>query len=237
MHPAKFTPAVVDVILERLGDRGGTLLDPFAGTGLQLARFVAPRRRVIGVEIEQPWVDEGNLMMLGTPAEGILRQGDSTCLDLRARSVSTIVTSCAYGNRFADRHRARDTSDRRSYTHDIRNTTGDLDYELAPTNTGRWHEHEAEYWDLHERVWSEVTRVAKPGTLLFLNVSDFERTRKVGGVKIAERVPVTFLHLDTLINLGWDWTWGTMVPTPRMRRGQNGDRRVDGEWVHELRRA
>lgn len=215
-HPAQYTPAIVDAALTRLEGVTGTLLDPFAGPGQSLPRLVAPGRKVVGLEIEKPWAD------FGAP---LVRHADSTCMVLRTHSVSAIFTSPAYGNRFADHHRAKDASTRRSYTHDLRTMLDDPDYSLHKSNAGLWL-FGPEYQALHALVWSECTRVAKSGCIFLLNASDFIRS--------GERVRVTAWHLQMLRKLGWVKRWQKRIITPRMRHGQNSAARVEGEMLYEL---
>jgi hypothetical protein len=142
-----------------------------------------------------------------------------------------IATSPTYGNRFADHHNAKDTSKRRSYTHDLRHSTGDAEYHLSSSNTGlhAFHASGNAYKVLHQLVWAEMTRVAAPGCIFLLNVSDYIHRGVVQ--------PVTLWHLNTLTAMGWQWTWARAVETPRMRHGANNLARVSCEWVHELRKA
>lgn len=246
-HPAQYTPAIIDKVVELLDGRRGLLIDPFAGPGLSLHRLVAPRRRVVGIELEQPWVDAGS---------ELVQQGDATALPFRTKSVSTIVTSPCYGNRFSDHHKAtekcracngtglvgssqirecmecagqgvRDHT-RRSYTHDLRAMTGDSNYELAVTNAGRMGFGDA-YEALHRKVWAECWRVARPGARFYLNVSDF--------IRKDQRVPVASWHVRVVEAAGFDWLRAWNIPTPRFGHGQNREARVDGEWLFEFGKA
>lgn len=251
VHPAQYSAAIVERIVDRLGDRKGLLLDPCAGPGLHLPRFVAKGRRVVGIEIEQPWVDLGSKYV---------RQGDSRNLKMKDGSVSTLVVSFTYGNRFSDRHNAREQCSncdggkiggldcpkcegtgkrnhtRRSYTHDIRAQTGDADYQLHTANTGRYKATEPRYWELNLAILAECTRVAAPGAEWLFNVSDYERTRRVKGEKIVERIPVSAWYLQAFVNMGWEWIDGELIPTQRMLYGANRGRRVDGEWLLAFRK-
>jgi len=82
-------------MVDWLADVGrGTYIDPFAGLGQHLPKFVTPGRRVIGYEIEQPDVDVGNAEIGAQiragkvrdagkpwwPIGQLLHQGDSTHL-------------------------------------------------------------------------------------------------------------------------------------------------------------
>lgn len=221
--PAPYTPAVVDAMLPLLAGVRGTWLDPFAGQGLSLPRFVGPGHKVVGVEIEQPNVDAG----AKHGALGLIEQGDATALRFRRNSVAAIFTSPTYGNRFADAHQARDNSRRRSYTHDIRELTGDMSYVLAENNSGRMHFGD-DYKDLHRRAWAEAWRVLKPGGLFLLNVSDFIRGDAI--------VHVSTWHLVDLQARGFVWFHAEPIPTPRMRYGANRKLRVENEWLFGFRK-
>ncbi len=246
--PAPYTPAVVDAMLPRLQGIRGVWLDPFAGMGMSLPRFVGPGHTVVGVEIEQPNVDAG----IANGAAGLLEQGDATALRFRKGSVAAIFTSCTYGNRFADSHKANERCrackgtgkvgrrkcekcggegrrhhTRRSYTHDIRELTGDPNYELAENNSGRMH-FGPDYIALHEHAWAEAWRVAKPGAVLLLNVSDFIREDEI--------VHVSTWHLRTLQAIGFVWFDAVPIPTPRMRYGANSNLRVENEWLFGFRK-
>jgi DNA modification methylase len=218
-HPAQFSQVIRDRVLELLDGRRGLLLDPFAGPGQSLPLFVAPGRKVLGYEIEKPWADAG---------APLVQCVDSTKMPLRKHSVSTIVTSPVFGNRFADHHNAKDTSRRRSYTHDMRMQTGNLGYELDPSNAGRL-PYGPEYEQLHRAVWRECWRVAKPGAMFLLNVSDFVRGGQV--------VNVSLWHLATCVSIGWEWVNADRIVTPRLRHGANSEARVsEGEWLFQLRK-
>lgn len=222
-HPAQFSAPVVQKIKEELGFTPGQLLDPFAGPGRKLHEFDIPGRTIVGVEIEKPWVDAGSEYVI---------QGDSTKLPTDwADRFDIIICSPAYGNRFSDSHKAKDQSVRRSYTHDLRNSLNDDDYELDANNTGRYPFFRQPYKDLHEKVWREVTRVAAKESRFLLNVSDFERTYK--GVKT--QIHVSTWHLTTLEHLGWNWVNAWKINTERYRYGANSNNRVEGEWLFDLR--
>lgn len=250
--PARYSREVVDAMLPRLEGVRGTIVDPFAGQGSSLPRFAAKGRKVVGIEIEYPNVEAGN----ANGAGGLLEHGDATRLRFRKASVAAVFTSCAYGNRFADSHKAQErcrncrdgrvqdpTSEyvtdtiecpkcagtghrnhtRRSYTHDIRELTGNPDYELDPRNSGKMH-FGPEYQELHREAWREAWRVLRPGGLFLLNVSDFIRD---GGI-----VHVTTWHLVAVQAVGFVWEDAERINTRRMRRGANHRARVEGgEWL------
>ena len=213
LHPAKFSPSILDVIRDTLSARAvpedALILDPFAGVG-RCHDLGWPR--TVGVELEMPWC---------RVQQGPVVRGDSSRLPFRAQTFDAAVTSPTYGNRFADKHRALDGSVRRSYTHDLRASQGE-DYTLHPNDTGgmKWGR---EYWRLHGAVYDEVWRVLVDGGLFVVNVSDHVRAKKV--------VRVVDWHRRALMARGFDVVDEVRVDTPRLRHGANRDARVDGEVV------
>ena len=223
LHPAKFTDSILEVMRRTLDDNlvEGLGLDPFAGVGRMGLLDVPGVRHTIGVEIEEPWVEAAR--ELGRD----VRLGDSTRRDfgigLEPGSVDYAVTSPTYGNRFADKHRARDGSVRRSYTHDLRRLTGDEEYQLADTNTGGEHWGKR-YWLLHKVVWGNLWHAMRDGGVLVLNVSDH--------VRAGEVVPVANWHRRALEAVGFSVKTEEQVDTPRMRMGANHRARVGWEMVY-----
>ena len=100
--------------------------------------------------------------------------------------------------------------------------TGDPERTLHPNNSGtlQWGRR---YREFHERAWTEVQRVLKPGAMFILNSSDHIRNGEVQ--------PVTEWHLSTASRLGFEMIDRIEVPTPRMRNGANFSARVDHETV------
>lgn len=224
--PAKFSASIIERLDELVPP--GSYLDPFAGVG-GVHQLERPDRHFIGVEIEPEWVAchlntmQGNALYLSGPA--MLRKFKNFGVTL---PFDGCVFSPTYGNRFADHHHAKDTSERRSYTHDLRTMTGDFERELHPDNTGTQH-FGAQYLDMHLRAYKECYRVTKPDGLMFLNVSDFIRDREVVRAVVA--------HITLLQRAGWEITGRVRVPTPRMRHGQNHDARVEDERIILARRV
>ena len=213
-HPAKFSPSILDVIRDILSTRAvpedALILDPSSGVG-RCHDLGWPR--TVGVELEMPWC---------RVQEGPVVRGDSTALPFRAHTFHAAVTSPTYGNRFADKHKAKDGSVRRSYTHDLRTSLEDPDYTLHPGNTGgmKWGR---DYWRVHGAVYDEVWRVLVDGGLFVVNVSDHIKNRKV--------VRVVDWHRRALAARGFEVVDVLDVETPRLRHGANRDARVDGEAV------
>ena len=230
VHPAQYSTSVVEQMVKRLDEHDvrGTVLDPFAGPGQSLVHFCAPRRKVLGIEIQPEWVDVGNGLLAETEESGVeLRVGDATKTKLRKNSIAAVVTSPCYGNRFADAHMAADPSIRRSYTHDLRTMTGDNERQLAEGSAGTLRFGNPAYKSLHFDAYREMFRVLKPGAPMLLNVSDFFNNR--------ERVAACAWHVAAMTSVGFWWVWSAAIETPRLRFGANRER-VECEWLFEFRK-
>lgn len=205
IHPAKYTPAVLACIADLIGCAYRPLLDVFAGVGgIHALPF-----HTVGVEIEEPWA----------AAHPMTICADSRHLPFPNRSFRSAATSCAYGNRFADHHKAMDGSSRRSYTHDLRRQTGEPDRDLVAGNSGRM-PFGPEYQDLHAEVWADLARVLEPGAPFALNTSDFYKRRK----GVDELIRVTDWHTGCLTRLGYTLLEEVHIDTPRLRHGENTKR-------------
>lgn len=219
-HPAKFSPAVLDAMidlwpmltavmgppLDDVTDRYN-LLDPFAGSGRVhvLGQYLPVD--TVGVEIEAEWAAEH-------PAT---RHGDATELPAEwTGSFDLLFSSMVYGNRLSDHHDARDDSERHTYTHY-------LGHDLQPNNAGRMHFPSKPYIDLHEKAWREGIRVVRPGGLIVLNVSNFLVDKGA-----TERRVVEF-HTNALLMGGCFLEAVCPIETPRLAHGQNYDQRVPFE--------
>lgn len=223
-HPAVYSKPILvhfkDIIAARLAISGGSTiraLDPFAGTGkihtLQQALHVI----TVGVEIQQHWADLHPCTV----------QGDATAMSPKwTASFDVVMTSPTYGNRFSDRHQAKDGSKRRGYTHDLRRMTGDETLELHPNNTGRYAFHTKQYQELHAKAWREVWRVLRPGGWFVLNVSDV--------IKGGEVVEVAQWHHDLVTDIGFNTIKVIPVETRRLRYGRNGAARAAYEIIYVL---
>lgn len=226
VHPATYSKPIVELFQQLLGERTGRVLDPFGGLGDSLRALGGLGWRLcVGNELEMPWCQESTW-------KGGMVNGDATALPFPDGAFDFIVTSPAYGNRFADHHKPANgeaADARRSYTHDIRRLTEDVDYELHPNNAGLYLFHHPEYRRLHELAWAECTRVTHAGSEVLCNVSNV--------IKDKAELNVVGWHVDLWRYLGWEVHGAHHVRTRRMRKGANSKARVDGEWVIQLRRA
>lgn len=206
------------------------VLDPFAGTGgLADIAHIDP----VMVEIEPEWATQ--------------IVGNTLQLPFRAGTFLWVATSPCFGNRMADHHEARDPCKKCSGTgtqhfgplgpstacktcggtglskrHTYKHYLGrDLHPESAGAMQWGW-----EYHHFHQDAWAEVSRVCGRWAHLLLDMSDHIR----GGAVM----PVTDWHQATLEALGWLCLARTPIDVRRQRHGQNGDLRVDQEWLLEF---
>lgn len=205
-HPAPYSDGVL-ALAERWLEHGWRILDPFAGTGRihQLRENLFGGWETVGVELQPKWAAMHPATLVG----------NALALPFADCSFDAVVTSPAYGNRFADHHDAKDGSVRRSYRH----CYGEP---LHPDNTGTLHWGER-YREFHRRAWAEVARVVRPGGRFVLNVSDHVRTGKVQHV--------VAWHLDIVQSIGFALIEAEHLSTRRMRWGANADLRVGHEVV------
>lgn len=131
-------------------------------------------------------------------------------------SIRAAVSSFTYGNRMADQY-AGDAKNSTRYTYRIF-----LGRELHPDNSGQlqWGN---DYRVLHHRVLAELWRVLAAGAPFILNMSNHIRQR------VEEPVVEWFVGHMTLT--GWSLEKRKPIPTPRQRNGQNGELRVEHEWL------
>lgn len=222
-HPAVYSKAVLERFTEVLADRVAAtdrypvrVLDPFAGTG-RIHTLAGDDVSTTGVEIQPQWAELHPCTMVG----------DATALPEQwSNTWDVVMTSPAYGNRFADKHKAKDGSLRRSYTHDLRRMTGDPELELEANNTGRYLFETKQYKRLHEKAWREVWRVLRPGGWFVLNVSDSIRNDRV--------VPVCQWHHDFCTDIGFDTIRILEIETPRLRYGRNSSARTAFEMIYVM---
>lgn len=251
-HPAKFTEEIVDVLTRmvrteqrRLG-RPILVLDPFAGVGrvhrLRCVRGDDVIVETVGVEIQASWASMHRQTIEGDSIELMRKWRDGrerVRMNERERfaiddlvifdGFDIVATSPCYGNRLADKHNARDGSERRSYAHDLR-AIGD---ELDERNAGGLAWGDA-YWRFHAEAYRLIRGVLRPprgddpGGLFLLNVSDFVRAKAT--------VPAVSWHRGAAYGAGFhEDRPARLIDTPRLRYGENADARAEHEVIMSLR--
>jgi hypothetical protein len=215
-HPAKFSRALVDVFVDVLAPMDvQRICDPFAGTGR--VHEVADMLGVdsIGVEIETKWAAMHDRTMCA----------DSTVVDFdELGPFDCIVTSPTYGNRMADKHDARDDSDRATYKHR-------LGSELTDGNTGGMQWTDPTYKATHEAVWRRFVDVLPVGGVFVLNVKDH--------VRDGQRQRVSAWHLSCLIDCGMRLVDDASISSAGLAgsAGSNAGQRFGIEHVYVMQKG
>lgn len=226
-HPARFSQGIVNLaglwIDRHMPEGMVVILDPFAGVGGVHKLYFPGRFETFGVEIEQVWAD----------AHPRNEQGNALEMRFGKHTIDVIFTSPTYANRLADKHKVgagrgeKKPWVRRSYTHDLREATGNPDAELHPKNSGRF-QWGHEYRGFHEDFFTEANRVLRPGGIFILNVSDH--------VRAGEVIPVCKWWEALFAGWGWKCIERQPIETRRLRYGQNHAARVDHEMMYCFRK-
>ena len=207
-HPATYTDSFIPIFAKLLSDRK-TVLDPFAGTGkLGLIKNYGFAGQIWCNELEPEWVTSS----LHKVDKWVV--GDARDLSW-AMGVDAICTSPTYGNRMADSHTAKDKSRRITYTHYIGR-------KLTDGNSGamQWGE---KYRNLHKDVWNECWNVLSLNGLMIVNVSNH--------IRKGQEVDVVGWHEECLKNIGFKLAEHIKIKTPRMKVGQNFEKRILHESI------
>ena len=204
-HPALFSIPLLSVV-ERLLAGRKRILDPFAGEGT-IHRLRA--RGFITVAVEIQWKGAQRC------GPGSI-QGNAMQLPFADASFDGIFTSPTFANRMADQ-----IADRHTY----------YDWNegpLNPMNIGRWDWHDDRYRLLSLLAWAEVTRVAKTGARLVLDMKDSVWNNAVN--------PVTDWHCRALVEqFGWQIVERVNYQARGLRHGANRDRVPNASLVAFVR--
>ena len=217
-HPAKWSDVLLEVIYRDYIEDNDIILDVFGGTGkIGKLKEYGCENIFISQEIEEEWALQGvnSEIDFCFIADATSSNHYEKYTEL---GVNFIITSPAYGNRMADKHEAKDGSKRYTYKHLINR-------KLHDNNSGGYRFYGAhkrnKYHIIHEATWLNCYNMLPQGGKFLLNCSNY----LVKGVEIL----VTEWHIDLLKRIGFTLIEEQMVKTPRLRVGQNSDKRVIGE--------
>jgi hypothetical protein len=211
IHPARWSPAILDAIAPVIDVWRLPVHDPFAGTGERLgARCDQLGLAFTGTELEAPFIVDPRV-----------RPGDSTSILTYPRHEYCVVCSPVYPNGMADHFRASDDSRRHTYRQALAAING-YDRPLAGSNMGRHGvrgglKAEARHFAIADRV------VPLWPIRAVVNVSDFIYNRG--------RYPLVQRWRELLERHGYVIADEIPVATPRNGFGANGYRRVGHEMV------
>lgn len=230
-HPAKWSASVLAKLDELVPS--GHYLDPFAGTGgiAKLTENETVTRTFTCIELEPEWARQipTSVQVMAICTDSLKAMAAYAEHQPQRSMVDGVITSCVYGNRMSDSHNAKDNSSRRSYTHD-------LGRKLSEGSSGAMYFWQPAYKEFHLRAWQLTFAVTKPGGEMFLNVSDFLRTIREGGISRQIQMRVVAWHMKALKSAGYEIVKVHRVETPRMRHGENHKARVEYEAIIHARR-
>lgn len=227
-HPAKFNDDLMSVIRTVVLDdmverevRHYAILDPLAGVGT-IHKLRSAHIHTVGIELEPEWAEQHPDTITGDSLK-ILRMWTDPRRPER-EGYNAVITSPCYGNRMADHHEAKDKSARNTYRHKLgRPLTGGSSAGLQWTTS-----HDDEYKAFHRELWALAVQMIEPGGIFVLNIKDHIRKQEI--------MKVTDWHIATLTALGLRLEAMRKVWATGNRQGQNGDARIEYEWIVTLRK-
>jgi hypothetical protein len=221
-HPAKYSGPVLPILGRMLDDwlpppnadvEPIRVLDPWSGVGW-IHKLSTLQRVTFAVELEHEWsANQGHA--------GRTTQASTRALPFAADTFAGCVGSPVYPNRMRDHHTAKDKSKRNTYTHRMRDLTGDPTRKLHPDNVGAMNDRQ--YAAASAEHIAEMIRVTDAGGFLILNVSN----------SIADE------HENNAVEMWLNWLTLRRchirevcpVSTRRLRHGANWEARTEHEVV------
>jgi SAM-dependent methyltransferase len=208
-HPAKYSNEFIPIFAEKLQGYE-IVLDIMAGTGkIGKIKEFKWQGRLFCNEIEPEFT---KIMVYPIDAWFF---NDAAQLPFRTGSIDAICTSPTYANRLADNWHRHENSKRFSYTFG-------LGHDLHPENTG--HMQWSELYRLkHYSIYKECYRTLRINGRLIITISDHIRKGII--------IPVAMWHKTTLLELNFSLEEDLLIPTRRLRCGENYKVRVEHEHI------
>jgi len=226
-HPAKFTPAILDVLRHYIEAFRLPVHDPFAGTGERLGRLCDELGVPFsGTEIEREFIVDPRVW----PGDSTDRYSYPVYLHRPYHESFMIVTSPVYPNGMTDHQRWKSDSKWKwnTYRHGLARITG-KDRPLHMNNMGRYGNRHRRSRASEERHWGIARQCVKwwPN-LAIVNVKDVVAT--------SYTVPVVDCWVAILRSFNYTIDEIVDVSAPGNREGANRDLRADHEAVIVARR-
>jgi len=181
VHPAKFPETMAQEFIEFFTKRGGTVLDPMAGTGSTLIAALRAGRHSCGIELNPKYAEIARQIIaderlaLGASAEGLTSDvitGDaSQALDFGLSTFDYVLTSPPYW----DMLHAKGAE-----TQKKRRTSADLDvfYSDDPHDLGNLHDYE-EFLAKLVAIYAGLKPVLKEKAYLTIIVKNVKKGGKI----------------------------------------------------------
>jgi SAM-dependent methyltransferase len=215
-HPAKYSNEFIPIFAEKLQGYE-IVLDIMAGTGkIGRIKEFNWQGRLLCNEIEPEFTK-----IMAYPIDAWFFN-DAAQLPFRTGSIDAICTSPTYANRLADHwHQGKKNK------HFYFSYTFGLRRDLNPENTGhmQWSE---PYRIKHWQIYKECYRTLRQNGRLIITISDHIRKGQI--------IPVAMWHKTTLLELGFKLEEDLLIPTRRLRCGENYKVRVEYEHIFIFKR-
>ena len=221
-----------------------TMYDPFAGVGKGVDYFNDRGWDAWGTELEPEWAKQSVNVTCADSLAYMKLPGLWLGGIYAPFPVDCVFTSPTYANRMADHHNAADRckacigrtmyegcdpcrkcdgtglSKRNTYRHKLGRPLSE-----GSSAGMQWGD---EYRTFHTQAWAGVYGVLKPGGYFLLNVKDH--------IRKGDRCGVALWHHEMCLALGFKSVSSVPVPVRGNGFGQNGQTRVDHEWLFLYRK-